>query len=153
MAPRARSEHHQQQQLQHQYQQQTMSRRQSTGGLAYPNIQVHCLDALPSLRGISLSAKAGELFAIMATSHREGTVLTETLAGLRERVAGEILINGQHITRKGLKNMCSFVASPDKSSLDARMSVQSTLSFHAALCGPMNNSDLSERVSIIIILR
>lgn len=123
-----------------------MSRRQSAIGHAYPNIQVHCLDAMPSLRGISMSAKAGELFAVMATSHREGTVLMETLAGLRERISGEVLINGQHITRKGLKNMCSFVAAPERSSLDARMSVQSTLSFHAALCGPMNKDDLSERV-------
>lgn len=125
-----------------------MSRRASTIGLVYPNIQVHCLDALPSLRGISLSAKAGELFAVMATSHRDGTILMETLAGLRERISGEILINGQHITKRGLKNVCSFVAAPEKSSLDARMSVQSTLSFHAALCGPINKSDLSERVSV-----
>lgn len=127
-----------------------MSRRQSQIGLIYPNIQVHCLDINSGLRGISLQAKAGDLFAIMATSQREGTALTETLAGVRDRMSGEILINGQHISQRGLKELCGYVAAPDRNSLDPRMSVQSTLSFHAALCGPMDKSDLKERVDILI---
>lgn len=58
-------------------------RRQSLTGLIYPNIQVHCLDVSPGLRGVSLQAKAGDLFAIMATSHHEGTALVEALSGLK----------------------------------------------------------------------
>lgn len=128
------------------------SRRQSQSqsGLIYPNFQVHYMDVLPSLRGISLQAKAGDLFAIMATSQREGTVLTEALAGVRDRLSGEILVNGQHITKRGLRSLCGFVPSSDKASLDPRMSVQSTLSFHAALRGPYDTSDLKERVDILI---
>lgn len=61
----------------------TQSRRHSIAGLVYPNIQVHCLDVLPGMRGVSLQAKAGDLFAIMATSQREGTALVEALAGVR----------------------------------------------------------------------
>lgn len=113
------------------------SRRQSAAAMVlYPNIQVHCLDMEYGLRGVSLQAKAGDLFAVMATSSHEGTLLLETLAGLRERLSGEILINGQRISQRGLRNLCSYVPTPDKCSLDPRMSVQSTLNFYATLCGP-----------------
>lgn len=128
----------------------TMHRKQSNIGLVYPNIQVHCLDVNPCLRGVSLQAKAGDLFAIMATSQREGTALTECLAGLRERMAGEVLINGQQINRRGLKELCSYVPSLPTSSLDPRMSVQCTLNFHAALRGPLDRSDLKDRVNCTI---
>lgn len=123
-------------------------RRHSSIGLVYPNIQVHCLDIKSNLRGISLQAKAGDLLAIMATSQNEGTLLTECLAGLRERINGEILINGQSIDRNGLRELCGYVPSLNNSSLDPRMSVQNTLSFHAALHGPIDKSDLKERVKI-----
>lgn len=61
----------------------SMSRRHSNAGLIYPNIQVHSIDVMPNIRSLSLTAKAGDLFAIMATSQREGTILMETLVGLR----------------------------------------------------------------------
>lgn len=122
-------------------------RKRSEIGLVYPNIQVHCLDVNPCLRGVSLQAKAGDLFAIMATSQREGTALTECLAGLHERMGGEILINGQQINRRGLRELCSYVPALNTSSLDPRMSVQCTLNFHATLRGPMDRSDLKERVT------
>ncbi|KAI8130611.1 ATP-binding cassette sub-family G member 8 [Lucilia cuprina] len=125
-------------------------RKRSEIGLVYPNIQVHCLDVNPCLRGVSLQAKAGDLFAIMATSQKEGTALTECLAGLRERMGGEILINGQQINRRGLRELCSYVPALNASSLDPRMSVQCTLNFHAALRGPMDRSDLKERMDVLI---
>lgn len=121
-------------------------RKRSEIGLVYPNIQVHCLDVNPCLRGVSLQAKAGDLFAIMATSQREGTALTECLAGLNERIGGEILINGQQINRRGLRELCSYVPALSVSSMDPRMSVQCTLNFHATLRGPMDRTDLKERV-------
>lgn len=61
----------------------SMARRHSNTGLIYPNIQVHCVDVMPNIRSVSLTAKAGDLFAVMATSQREGTILMETLVGLR----------------------------------------------------------------------
>uniref|UniRef100_A0A1I8NRM9 ABC transporter domain-containing protein n=1 Tax=Stomoxys calcitrans TaxID=35570 RepID=A0A1I8NRM9_STOCA len=125
-------------------------RKRSEIGLVYPNIQVHCLDVNPCLRGVSLQAKAGDLFAIMATSQKEGTALTECLAGLNERVGGEILINGQQINRRGLRQLCSYVPALSVSSMDPRMSVQCTLSFHATLRGPMDRSDLKERMDVLI---
>ncbi|TMW46795.1 hypothetical protein DOY81_008118, partial [Sarcophaga bullata] len=125
-------------------------RKRSEIGLVYPNIQVHCLDVNPCLRGVSLQAKAGDLFAIMATSQKEGTALTECLAGLRERMSGEILINGQQINRRGLRELCSYVPALNSSSLDPRMSVQCTLNFHAALRGPMDRSDLKDRMDVLI---
>lgn len=125
-------------------------RRHSAIGLVYPNIQIHGLDVAPSIRNVSLQAKAGDLFAVMATSEREGTILMETIAGLRERAGGDILVNGQHMTQHGMRDLCGYVPSPQKAALDPRMSVQNTLSFHAALRGPMDKSDLLERIDILI---
>lgn len=124
-----------------------ISRRQSST-LIYPNIQIHNLDVGPDLRGISLQAKAGDLFAIMATSTKEGTSLIETIAGLRERLGGEILINGQQVSKRMLRQLCGYVPALESASLDPRMSVQNTLDYHAALKGPLDRSDLKERVRI-----
>lgn len=123
-----------------------LSRRHSSA-LIYPNIQIHCLD-VADIRGVSLQAKAGDLFAIMATSSRQGTAIIETIAGLRERLGGEILINGQQVSKRMLKQLCGYVPALEIASLDPRMSVQNTLSYHAALKGPLDRSDLRERVSI-----
>uniref|UniRef100_A0A2C9GQ68 Uncharacterized protein n=1 Tax=Anopheles arabiensis TaxID=7173 RepID=A0A2C9GQ68_ANOAR len=128
----------------------TQSRRHSMAGLVYPNIQVHCLDVLPGLRGVSLQAKAGDLFAIMATAQREGTALVEALAGVRQRMAGEILVNGQQVNRRILRQLCGYVPALDAAPLDPRMSVQSTLSFAAALRGPYDRADLKERIDILV---
>lgn len=133
--PRSRAEHYS-----------AISRRQSST-LIYPNIQIHCLDVDPDVRGISMQAKAGDLFAIMATSSKEGTALVETIAGLRERLGGEILINGQQVSKRMLRQLCGYVPAIEVASLDSRMSVQNTLNYHAALKGPLDKSDLKERVS------
>jgi ABC-type glutathione transport system ATPase component len=122
-----------------------ISRRHSST-LIYPNIQIHCLD-VDDIRGVSLQAKAGDLFAIMATSSREGTSLIETIAGLKERLGGEILINGQQVSKGMLRQLCGYVPALEIASLDPRMSVQNTLMYHAALKGPLDKSDLKERVS------
>jgi hypothetical protein len=125
-----------------------ISRRHSSA-LIYPNIQIHCLD-VDDIRGVSLQAKAGDLFAIMATSSRQGTAIIETIAGLRERLGGEILINGQQVSKRMLKQLCGYVPALEIASLDPRMSVQNTLNYHAALKGPLDRSDLRERVSFIL---
>jgi len=72
------------------------------------------------------------------------------LAGLSERLGGEILINGQQVSRRGLRELCSYVPALEVSSLDPRMSVQCTLNFHAALRGPLDRSDLEERMDVLI---
>lgn len=124
------------------------SRRQSAAmALIYPNIQVHCLDIDPCLRGVSFQAKAGDLFAVMATSSREGALLLETLAGSRRSMSGEILINGQRISRHGLKNLCSYVPAPDKCALDPRMSVKSILHFYSTLRGPSETISIKQQVA------
>lgn len=82
----------------------------------------------------------------MATSSREGTQLLETLAGLRDRASGEILINGQRISQHGLKNLCSYVPAAEKCSLDPRMSVKSILNFYATLRGPNKTINSKQQV-------
>ena len=124
-----------------------LSRRHSSA-LIYPNIQIHCLD-VDDIRGVSLQAKAGDLFAIMATSSRQGTAIIETIAGLKERLGGEILINGQQVSKGMLRQLCGYVPALEIASLDPRMSVQNTLNYHAALKGPLDRSDIKERVSLI----
>lgn len=128
----------------------TNSRRHSTSAiqLVYPNMQVHCLDIDVNLRGVSLQTKAGDLLAVMATSSQDGTVLMETLAGLRDRISGEILINGQRISQHGLRNLCSYVPAPDKCALDPRMSVKSTLNFYASLRGSSDSMNSKQHVNI-----
>lgn len=121
-----------------------LSRRHSSA-LIYPNIQIHCLD-VDDIRGVSLQAKAGDLFAIMATSSRQGTAIIETIAGLKERLGGEILINGQQVSKGMLRQLCGYVPALEIASLDPRMSVQNTLNYHAALKGPLDRSDIKERV-------
>lgn len=123
------------------------SRRQSAAmSLVYPNIQVHRLNIGLTLKEVSFQAKAGDLFAVMSTVSREGTLLLETLAGIRNRTSGEILINGQRISQHGLKNLCSFVPTPKKCSLDQRMSVKSILSFYSTLRGPNKTIDSKQQV-------
>lgn len=123
------------------------SRRQSAAmALVYPNIQVHCLEIEPNVRGVSFQAKAGDLFAVMATSSREGTILLETLTGLRDRTSGDVLINGQRISQHGLKNLCSYVPAPEKCSLDPRMSVKSILNFYSTLRGPNDTINSKQQV-------
>lgn len=125
------------------------SRRPSVikSSVPYLTIQVKNIDALPSIRGVSLEVRSGELFAVMATSQREGSILMEILGGLKRPVSGEVLINGQHMTQRGLRKFCGFVSAPNKCALDDRMSVQSTLSFHASLYGPgKEDSGIRERV-------
>lgn len=124
-----------------------LSRRHSSA-LIYPNIQIHCLD-VDDIRGVSLQAKAGDLFAIMATSSRQGTAIIETIAGLKERLGGEILINGQQVSKGMLRQLCGYVPALEIASLDPRMSVQNTLNYHAALKGPLDRSDIKERVRLI----
>jgi ABC-type uncharacterized transport system ATPase subunit len=61
-----------------------MSRKQSAAaGIIYPNIQVYQLDVAPEIHRVQIQAQAGELFAIMATSQKDGTSLIEALAGLK----------------------------------------------------------------------
>lgn len=125
------------------------SRRHSSSAiqLVYPNMQVHCLDIDVHVRGVSLQTKAGDLLAVMATSSQEGTLLMETLSGLRDRTGGEVLINGQRISQHGLRNLCSYVPAPDKCSLDPRMSVKSTLHFYASLRSSSDSINTKQHVS------
>lgn len=118
----------------------------SNVGLIYPNIQVHNLEINSKVRGINIEAKAGDLLAIMATSQTEGTAVAECLSGLKNRLSGDILVNGQIVDKTGLREICAYVPALYKSSLDPRMSVQSTLNFHAILRGPLNISSLKEKV-------
>ena len=64
-------------------------------------------------------------------------------------MGGDIFVNGQLMSKKLLKQLIGYVPAPEIASLDPRMSVQNTLSFHAALNGPVDKSDLKERVFIL----
>lgn len=101
--------------------------------LKYPIIQVNKLVKNNSLHGITFKASAGDMFAVMATTATEGTLLMKMLAGLKTKTSGDFILNGQVVDRSQLRKICSFVPSIEEAPFDPDMDVQSTLLFHASL--------------------
>lgn len=118
-------------------------------GYVYPVIQVNNAQVTQELQNVSFQAISGDIFAIMATSKKDGTALLEALAGIRKVSYGEIFVNGHLATQSQLRSFCAYVPSIEKSAFDPRMTVQSTLNFSASLCGPVDKCDLQEQVSQI----
>lgn len=71
---------------------------------------------------------------IMATSEEEGTALLEIVAGLRNPVLGNIILNGQEVKGHNLKSRVAFVQ--NDAHLCKDMTVLQTLRFHYDLRKP-----------------
>lgn len=72
--------------------------------------------------------------AIMATSEEEGSALLDLIAGLRNPVLGNIILNGQTVRAHNLKSRVAYVQSD--SHLCSDMTVLQTLRFHYDLRKP-----------------
>lgn len=83
---------------------------------------------------ISLEVRGGEIMGIMATSEEEGKALLELVAGFRNPVLGNIILNGQSVKAHNLKSRVAFVQ--DDSHLCKDMTVLQTLRFHYDLRKP-----------------
>lgn len=77
--------------------------------------------------------------AVMATSDKEGTALLDVLAGLKDQAVGDIVLNGQNVSRRTLKSRVAYVQ--DDVHLCKDMTVLQTLRFHYDLKKPTGKLD------------
>ncbi|XP_026471905.1 ATP-binding cassette sub-family G member 8-like [Ctenocephalides felis] len=124
-------------------------------GMPYPNIQFLNLEVScspVSIIGVSLQARAGDLVAVMATVEEQGSCLLETIAGVRKKLAGDALLNGQHVNMRALRRRISWA--PRRESLhpyNSHLTVYTTLKFYSQLKYPQRGkSDMTDRISILI---
>lgn len=94
--------------------------------------------------------------ALMATSEEEGTALLDVVAGLRTPVVGDVILNGQNVKARSLRNRVAYVQ--NDSHLCKDMTALQTLRFHYDLKKPTDKLghlkiDAMDRVSKIVATR
>lgn len=125
----------------------------------YPNYYVNSLEITAPenkstllVSGLSFEVKSGEILAVLATSHHEATGLLDVLAGVRKKLTGDIVLNGQPVASSTLRKVAAYVRKD--TSLCASMTVEHTLKFHAALRRPRNNGQVKmddrDRINLLI---
>lgn len=126
----------------------------------YPNYYVNSLEITSPenkstllVSGLSFEVKSGEILAVLATSHHEATGLLDVLAGVRKKLSGDIVLNGQPVASSTLRKIAAYVR--NDTSLCPAMTVEHTLRFHAALRRPRHNHnhvkmDDKDRINILI---
>ncbi|KAJ8687852.1 hypothetical protein QAD02_023647 [Eretmocerus hayati] len=112
--------------------------------MQHPHLQLRAVEAVgPTakngsayLRGLSLEAGAGDIFAVMSTVEREGTLIMETISGRIKIRRGDILLNGRSVTPKILRSTVSYLSAdtPEAGLLPELTSLQ-CLSFYRLLRG------------------
>lgn len=109
----------------------------------YPNYYVNNLEITSPenkstlvVSGLSFEVKCGEILAVLATAQHEATGLLDVLAGVRKKLSGDIVINGQPVASSTLRKVVAYVR--NDTALCPAMSVEHTLRFHAALRKPRN---------------
>ncbi|XP_050681675.1 ATP-binding cassette sub-family G member 8 isoform X4 [Leptidea sinapis] len=126
----------------------------------YPNYYVNNIEITSPenkstllVSGLSFEVKSGEILAVLATSHYEATGLLDVLAGVRKKLSGDIVLNGQPVASSTLRKVAAYVRKD--TSLCPSMTVEHTLRFHAALRRPRNNVnqvkvDNKDRINLLI---
>ncbi|KAJ0179715.1 hypothetical protein K1T71_004306 [Dendrolimus kikuchii] len=125
----------------------------------YPNYYVNSLEITSPenkstllVSGLSFEVKSGEILAVLATSQHEATGLLDVLAGVRKKLSGDIVLNGQPVASSTLRKIAAYVRKD--TSLCPSMTVEHTLRFHAALRRPRNNHqvkmDDKDRINLLI---
>ncbi|XP_060801167.1 ATP-binding cassette sub-family G member 8 [Amyelois transitella] len=126
----------------------------------YPNYYVNSLEITSPdnkstllVSGLSFEVKSGEILAVLATSQHEATGLLDVLAGVRKKLTGDIVINGQPVASSTLRKVVAYVRKD--TSLCPSMTVEHTLRFHAALRRPRTNHnqvkmDDRDRINLLI---
>ncbi|XP_026751087.1 ATP-binding cassette sub-family G member 8 [Galleria mellonella] len=126
----------------------------------YPNYYVNSLEITSPenkstllVSGLSFEVKSGEILAVLATSQHEATGLLDVLAGVRKKLSGDIVLNGQPVASSTLRKVAAYVRKD--TSLCPSMTVEHTLRFHAALRRPRNNHNqvkMSDRDRINLLI-
>lgn len=125
----------------------------------YPNYYVNSLEITSPenkstllVSGLSFEVKSGEILAVLATSQHEATGLLDVLAGVRKKLTGDIVLNGQPVASSTLKKIAAYVRSD--TSLCPHMTVEHTLRFHATLRRPRHNNHVKmndrDRINLLI---
>ncbi|KAL0891898.1 hypothetical protein ABMA27_015149 [Loxostege sticticalis] len=126
----------------------------------YPNYYVNNLEITSPdnkstllVSGLSFEVKSGEILAVLATSQHEATGLLDVLAGVRKKLSGDIVINGQPVASSTLRKVAAYVR--NDTNLCPSMTVEHTLRFHAALRRPRSNHnqvkmDDRDRINLLI---
>ncbi|KPJ01586.1 ATP-binding cassette sub-family G member 8 [Papilio xuthus] len=126
----------------------------------YPNYYVSNLEITSPenkstllVSGLSFEVKSGDILAVLATSQHEATGLLDVLAGVRKKLSGDIVLNGQAVASSTLRKLAAYVRKD--TSLCPSMTVEHTLRFHAALRRPRQNHsqvkmDDKDRINILI---
>lgn len=83
---------------------------------------------------ISFEIRGGEIMAIMSTSEEEGTAVLDLVAGVRNPILGNMILNGQAVRAHNLKSRVAYVQ--NNSDLCKDMTVLQTLRFHYDLRKP-----------------
>lgn len=113
----------------------------------FPILQVRKLSKNKHFSDITFKVCANDLFAVMATSVVEGTLILKILAGLRSKTSGQIIVNGNDMSANMLRKLCAYVSSANESPFDPEMDVQSTLKFYGSLRSFKNASTKKKLVS------
>ncbi|XP_059052503.1 ATP-binding cassette sub-family G member 8 [Achroia grisella] len=126
----------------------------------YPNYYVNSLEITSPenkstllVSGLSFEVKSGEILAVLATSQHEATGLLDVLAGVRKKLSGDIVLNGQPVASSTLRKVAAYVRKD--TSLCPSMTVEHTLRFHAALRRPRSNHNqvkMSDRDRINLLI-
>ncbi|KAL4710470.1 hypothetical protein ACJJTC_008872 [Scirpophaga incertulas] len=125
----------------------------------YPNYYVNNLEITSPdnkstllVSGLNFEVKSGEILAVLATSQHEATGLLDVLAGVRKKLSGDIVINGQPVASSTLRKVAAYVR--DDTNLCPNMTVEHTLRFHAALRPARNHQhhkmDATDRINLLI---
>ncbi|XP_045475615.1 ATP-binding cassette sub-family G member 8 [Harmonia axyridis] len=131
----------------------------------YPHLQVLGLSVCPErtsccggshyllLNDISFEVRGGEMLALISTSEEESTTLLDILAGRRDALAGDIILNGQRVRSNALKSRVAYVQ--NDLNLCEDMTVAQTLRFHYDLKKPTDKLgyfklDAMDRINVLI---
>ncbi len=71
--------------------------------LLLENLQADNEKGLKALRGVNMNIRAGEIVGLAGVAGNGQSELAETIAGLREVLAGRVLVDGQDVTNQPVK--------------------------------------------------
>lgn len=91
------------------------------------------------LQNVSFEIRGGEILAVMATSDLEGKGLLDVIAGLRNPIGGDIVLNGQTVTKRYLRPRVAYAQ--NDVNLCKALTAQQTLRFHYELKRPTEKLD------------
>lgn len=123
------------------------------------NLKKHFITSRGTVRavdGISFSVKKGETFGLVGESGSGKSTVAYTVVGIYQPTQGEIIFNGQDISRelshrsKSLKKEIQIVFQDPGSSLNPRRSIKQILELPLKVCAITQNEHRTEKVAELL---